>query len=56
MSERVLFVDDEPNVLLAIQRTLRKQVEIQTATSGVEGLRLLREAGPWLFPTCACRA
>jgi response regulator RpfG family c-di-GMP phosphodiesterase len=47
MSERVLFVDDEPNVLLAIQRTLRKQVEIQTATSGVEGLRLLREAGPF---------
>src|SRR6202050_1632096 len=45
MSERVLFVDDEPNVLLAIQRTLRKQVEIQTATSGLEGLRLLREAG-----------
>jgi len=47
MSSRVLFVDDEPNVLDAIQRTLRKQVELQTAPSGAEGLRLLREAGPF---------
>src|ERR1019366_6747498 len=47
MSERVLFVDDEPNVLDAIQRTLRKQVDIKTATSGADGLRQLREAGPF---------
>jgi len=47
MSERVLFVDDEPQVLEGIQRALRKQVEVQTATSGAEGLRLLREAGPF---------
>jgi response regulator RpfG family c-di-GMP phosphodiesterase len=47
MSERVLFVDDEPQVLEGIQRTLRKQVDLQTATSGEEGLRLLSEAGPF---------
>jgi CheY-like chemotaxis protein len=47
MTEKVLFVDDEPNVLDAIQRTLRKHVEMQTAPSGAEGLRLLREAGPF---------
>jgi response regulator RpfG family c-di-GMP phosphodiesterase len=47
MIERVLFVDDEPNVLDAIQRTLRKHVEIQTATSGAEGLRVLQAAGPF---------
>jgi response regulator RpfG family c-di-GMP phosphodiesterase len=47
MSERVLFVDDEPNVLDAIQRTLRKHVAIQTAPSGADGLRLMREAGPF---------
>lgn len=47
MSERVLFVDDEPNVLEAIQRTLRKQVDIQTATGGVEGLQVLQTAGPF---------
>jgi response regulator RpfG family c-di-GMP phosphodiesterase len=47
MKERVLFVDDEPQVLEGIQRSLRKQVDLQTATSGVEGLRLLSEAGPF---------
>lgn len=47
MTERVLFVDDEPNVLDAIQRTLRKQVEIHTATGGADGLRVLQEAGPF---------
>jgi response regulator RpfG family c-di-GMP phosphodiesterase len=47
MSERVLFVDDEPQVLEGIQRSLRKQVDLQTASSGAEGLRLLTEAGPF---------
>jgi CheY-like chemotaxis protein len=47
MSERVLFVDDEPNVLEAIQRTLRKQVDLQTATGGIDGLRILRDQGPF---------
>jgi response regulator RpfG family c-di-GMP phosphodiesterase len=47
MSERVLFVDDEPQVLEGIARSLRKQVDLQTAPSGVEGLRLLSEAGPF---------
>jgi CheY-like chemotaxis protein len=47
MSERILLVDDEPQVLEGIQRSLRKQVEMQTATSGVEGLRLLAQEGPF---------
>jgi response regulator RpfG family c-di-GMP phosphodiesterase len=47
MAERVLFVDDEPNVLEAIQRTLRKHVDVQTAGSGAEGLALLDSAGPF---------
>ncbi|MDB6082543.1 MAG: Response regulator [Gammaproteobacteria bacterium] len=47
MSERVLFVDDEPNVLDAIQRTLRKQLDLHTAASGAEGLVKLRECGPY---------
>src|ERR1039457_1977797 len=47
MSERVLFVDDEPNVLEGIRRALRKQVDLQTAPSGAEGLRLLHDAGPF---------
>jgi CheY-like chemotaxis protein len=47
MRERVLFVDDEPQVLEAIERSLRKQVDLATATSGVEGLQVLREQGPF---------
>jgi CheY-like chemotaxis protein len=47
MSGRILFVDDEPNVLEGIQRTLRKQSALFTATSGAEGLRLLAESGPF---------
>jgi response regulator RpfG family c-di-GMP phosphodiesterase len=47
MSERILFVDDEPNVLEGIRRTLRKQGEIYTAASGAEGLRVLSEAAPF---------
>jgi response regulator RpfG family c-di-GMP phosphodiesterase len=47
MSDRVLFVDDEPNVLEGIQRSLRKQVDLQTAGSGAEGLKVLTEAGPF---------
>jgi CheY-like chemotaxis protein len=47
MSERVLFVDDELQVLDGIQRSLRKQVDLRTAPSGAEGLVLLREAGPF---------
>jgi response regulator RpfG family c-di-GMP phosphodiesterase len=47
MSERVLFVDDEPQMLEAVQRSLRRQVDLQTACGGVEGLRILREEGPF---------
>lgn len=43
---RVLFVDDEPNVLDSIRRQLRKSVDIHTAASGDEALRLLKELGP----------
>jgi len=43
---RVLFVDDEPNVLDSIRRQLRKVCDIHTAASGDEALRLLKELGP----------
>jgi CheY-like chemotaxis protein len=62
MSERVLFVDDEPNVLDGIQRSLRKQVDMRTASSGPEGLMLLRAVAepfrvrvPTLFHRRQCR-
>ena len=43
---RVLFVDDEPNILDSIRRQLRKSYDIVTATSGIEALALLKATGP----------
>ena len=43
---RVLFVDDEPNILDSIRRQLRKSHDVLTATSGVEALALLKDTGP----------
>lgn len=47
MTEKILLVDDEPNVLLAMQRQLRKRFDIRTAQSGEEALRLLKQEGPF---------
>lgn len=44
---RILFVDDEENILSAIQRSLRKRFEIHTATRGKEGLEILKNEGPF---------
>ncbi len=44
---RILCVDDEENILKAIQRSLRKKFAIQTANSGKVGLELLRNDGPF---------
>ena len=47
MAEQILLVDDEPNVLHALQRQLRGRYTVHTATSGEAALRLCREAGPF---------
>ncbi|HSO63120.1 MAG TPA: SpoIIE family protein phosphatase [Desulfobacterales bacterium] len=47
MSDRVLFVDDDPKILAAFQRQLRKKVTIETVESGAEGLEALRRNGPF---------
>lgn len=40
----VLFVDDEENILHSLKRLLRKEgYRIMTATSGIDGLEILRE-------------
>jgi response regulator RpfG family c-di-GMP phosphodiesterase len=45
---RVLFVDDEPDLLAAIVRSLRSEhFEITTAASGAEALDMLRKKGPF---------
>jgi len=47
MSERILLVDDEENILEALGRMLRRSFEIRTATSGMEGLRILNTEPPF---------
>ena len=44
---RVLCVDDEENILKAIQRSLRKSYDVRTAPGGREGLEILRKEGPF---------
>lgn len=46
-SERVLCVDDEPNILEAIRRSMSNEFELVTAPGGEEGLRMLRDEGPF---------
>lgn len=47
MSEKILLVDDEPNVLESLQRQLRNRFEIKTAQSGDQALEVLKTDGPF---------
>lgn len=47
MNRRVLFVDDEPNVLRALQRTLADNFEVTTADSGATAERIMATDEPF---------
>jgi response regulator RpfG family c-di-GMP phosphodiesterase len=47
MSPKVLLVDDDPNILSAYTRTLRKRFQFDTAQGGEEALDLIRSGGPY---------
>jgi response regulator RpfG family c-di-GMP phosphodiesterase len=47
MNEPILFVDDDPNILDAYQRTLRRQFKIERALCAREGLEALKVRGPY---------
>lgn len=47
MNNKILCVDDEPNVLQGYKRTLRKDYEIHIAEGGKEGLEMIRREGPF---------
>jgi DNA-binding NtrC family response regulator len=47
MTHKILFVDDDPNILAAFKRQLRKKFHIDTAKSPEEGLKAVRENGPY---------
>ncbi len=47
MNERILFVDDDPNILEAYQRRLQHVLHVRTAQGPYVGLRELQEKGPF---------
>lgn len=47
MTKRVLFVDDEPKVLVAFERQLHEQFDISTATSGSAALEMIASDSPF---------
>ncbi len=46
-NKRILFVDDDPNVLQSFKRQLRTKFEIDTAGLAQEGLDLIKTKGPY---------
>jgi response regulator RpfG family c-di-GMP phosphodiesterase len=44
---KVLFVDDEPNLLAAMERNLGLDYDVTTATSGADALVIMRAQGPF---------
>ena len=47
ISRKILFIDDETNVVSGIKRQFHKQFEIETALGGKEGLELIKSSGPF---------
>lgn len=47
MSDKVLFVDDEPAVLDGYRRLLGREVSLETAAGGRLGLAAIAESGPY---------
>ena len=47
MNKRILFVDDEPNVLSAMQRTLRGHFEVETCQDPVRAVSLVSSQTPF---------
>jgi response regulator RpfG family c-di-GMP phosphodiesterase len=47
MSEKILFVDDDPNLLASCERNLRRRFQIETAEGGQVGLEKIAARGPY---------
>lgn len=47
MNNKILCVDDEPNILSAYQRTLRNKFDITIAGGAIEALNLVEKEGPF---------
>ncbi len=46
-TEKVLMVDDDRNLLDSFRRQFRKRLDIETATSGADGVQAVRDGGPF---------
>ncbi len=47
MADKILCVDDDPNILEGYKRQLRKEFELATAVGPEQGLRMVTEQGPF---------
>lgn len=47
MNRKVLFVDDDPNILASFKRQLRKVFDLETALGGQSGLEIMQMQGPF---------
>ncbi|MDX2505655.1 MAG: response regulator [Gammaproteobacteria bacterium] len=47
MLDKILFVDDEANVLSALKRQFRKQYAVSTAEGGADALKKIAKEGPF---------
>ncbi|MCD0460184.1 response regulator [Roseiconus lacunae] len=47
MTETILLVDDEPNILQGFKRHLRKDYQVELAVGGKEALKVIKEKGPF---------
>lgn len=47
MAQKILLVDDDPDILDAYRRTLGREFQIDTAMGGQEALRVVAETGPY---------
>ena len=55
MNERILCVDDDPSVLQAYQRSLRKRYTIEPALGGDEAIAAVASQGPYAVVVCDMR-
>jgi response regulator RpfG family c-di-GMP phosphodiesterase len=55
MTNKILFIDDEKNVLTAIRRQLRKDFDVVTAVGGEEAISAVSENGPFAVAVCDMR-
>jgi len=47
MTEKILFVDDDTNILSGFQRYLRKQYSVDIAPGGAAGIKAIQSQGPY---------